>query len=300
MKQAIEGQPKMNFLKRLWENLRRHRTLSFLAVSALLVAAAMQVSASVMVAPTVVFLSERSRTGRIIVQNPADEPTEVTVRFSFGLPFSDSLGNVQVALQDSGVTDPRSALDWMKAFPRKVIIPARGSQVIRLIARPPSDLPDGEYWARIVVSSRENNVSIPTSDNPENISTHLNMVMQMAIMVKYRTGELVSNLELKNVQTAAADSTVSVMLDMSNRGNVSYMGVLHATLYDADGKKMNESASNVAVYRDLRRRVDLFVPDGEFRKPYNVSVMISSDGRTDVPPQDLIKGNKIEYSANIE
>ncbi len=297
---SIKERIGMKLLTRLLQSLTGTRGGILFVTAALVIAAAAQVGASVMVAPTVVFLSDRNRTGRVIVQNPADEPTEVTVRFSFGLPWSDSLGNVQVTLQDSGVTDPRSAMDWLKAFPRKVVVPAKGSQTIRLIARPPKDLPDGEYWARIVISSRENDVAVPTSDNPENISTKLNMVMQMAIMVKFRTGELVSNLELKDVKTIASDSNVSVLLDMSNRGNVSYMGVLHATLYDADGKQINEAGSNVAIYRDLRRRVDLPIPEGDFKRPYNVKVMISSDGRTDVPPDDLIKGNKIEYSVNIE
>ncbi|HSG99206.1 MAG TPA: hypothetical protein VLB27_04095, partial [candidate division Zixibacteria bacterium] len=54
--------------------------------------------AGVLVAPTVVFLSEKGRTGRMTVQNPSDKPKEVTIHFSFGLPESDSLGNVTVTL----------------------------------------------------------------------------------------------------------------------------------------------------------------------------------------------------------
>ncbi len=259
-----------------------------------------QLGASVMVAPTVVFLSENNPTGRIIVQNPSDNPVEVSIRFSFGLPYSDSLGNVQVTLQDSNVTDPRSAMDWLKAFPRKVIIPPRGSQTVRLIARPPQDLPDGEYWARIVVSSQESNPNIPVSGDEGAIQTQLNMIMQMAIMVKYRTGELVSDLELTGVESKTFENGVSVFLNMNSRGNVSYMGVVEAKLEDADGKLISENRFNLAVYRDLRRRIDLPFTEGEFRRPYNVDVLITPEGRTDVPPEDLIKGNEIEYSVDID
>lgn len=283
---------------------RKRKMLRFLGVftipALLLCLGALDLGASVMVAPTVVFMSDRNPTGRLIIQNPADEPTEVTVRFSWGLPSSDSLGNVQVILQDSAITDPRSAVDWLKAFPRKVIIPARGSQIVRLIARPPEDLPDGEYWARVVVTSREGQLDVPVANDDSRIATQLNMVMQMAIMVKYRTGELVSDLELKNVSTLPADSTISVLLDMSSRGNVSYMGIINARLADASGKTISEHKSNLAVYRELRRRVDLPIHAGEFRRPFNVEVHITPDGRTDVPPEDLIKGNKIEYSAVVE
>ena len=267
---------------------------------ALTLVGTIQLGASVMVAPTVVFLSDDNPTGRIIVQNPSDNPAEVSIRFSFGLPYSDSLGNVQVTLQDSNVTDPRSAMEWLKAFPRKVIIPPRGSQTVRLIARPPQNLPDGEYWARIVVSSQESNPSIPAPGEESAIQTQLNMIMQMAIMVKYRTGELVSDLELTGVDTKTYDNGVSVFLDMNSRGNVSYMGIVEAKLEDADGKLISENKFNLAVYRDLRRRIDLLFTEGDFRKPYNVDVLITPEGRTDVPPEDLIKGNEIEYSVNID
>jgi len=290
----------MSIFKKFLHRFRQFGTGFFLTAMVLLFAGAIKLTASVMVAPTVVFLSDRHRTGRIVVQNPSDFPTEVDIRFSFGLPYSDSLGNVRVTLQDSAVTDPRSAMDWLKAFPRKVVIPPHGSQTVRLTARPPKDLPDGEYWARIVVSSREGTATVPASDDEGRISTQLNMIMQMAIMVKYRTGELVSNLELKDVRTINNDKLVSVLLDMSNRGNVSYMGVLNASLTDADGNRLAEVRSNLAVYRDLLRRVDLVIPEGDFKRPFDVSVLVTPDGRTDVPPEDHIKGNKLEYSVHIE
>jgi len=195
----------------------------------------LKAGAGVMVAPTVVFLSDQKRTDRIIVQNPSDKPAEVTIRFSFGLPLTDSLGNVKVELQDSLITDPKSATDWIQAFPRKVIVPALGSQTIRLVARPPQDLPDGEYWTRIVVSSKEGEQATLANENPDGISTQLNLIMQMAIMIKYRTGELVSEIELVDAKASSNDDQIAVLLDLNNKGNVSYMGILEGRLVDADG-----------------------------------------------------------------
>ncbi len=259
-----------------------------------------EAGAAVMVAPTVVFLSAQKRTDRIIVQNPSDKPSEVTIRFSYGLPLTDSLGNIRVELQDSLITDPKSATDWIQAFPRKVIVPAMGSQIIRLVARPPQDLTDGEYWTRIVVSSKESNPPAPASDNPDGISTQLNLIMQMAIMVKYRTGELVSDLELIEAQAMTNDNMIKVLMDFNNKGNVSYMGILQGKLFDADGKKISENKVNLAVYKDMRRCLDFIKPDETFKPPYKVELFITPDGRTDVPPEDMIKGNKISYSVIVE
>jgi P pilus assembly chaperone PapD len=262
--------------------------------------AALDLSAGVLVAPTVVVLSDKKRTGRLNIENPTDKPTEITVSFSFGLPISDSLGNVHITLQDSNVTDPRSAMGWVKAFPRKVIIPPRGSQVVRVVARPPKGLADGEYWARIVVRSEEGETTLPPAGGDGQITTKLNMIMRTAVMLKYRTGDQVAQLELVRAETRQTDSLVEVMLDLANRGNASYLAVLRCRLLDADNRQISYRKIDIAVYRDLRRRVDLPIIEGDFKKPYEVELSINSRERKDIPREDMIYGNDINWSMVIE
>ncbi len=261
---------------------------------------ATELSANVLVAPTSVILSEKQRTGRLTVRNPTNKPVEIEIRFSYGLPVSDSLGNVKIKFQDSLVTDPHSALGWIKAFPRKMILDPSTSQIIRFLARPPKNLSDGEYWARIMVRSQEGKTSIPVPSDREGISTRLNMIMQTAIVLKYRTGSLLSKIELRNTEVWQTDSSVIALIDMKNRGNVSYVGILKCRLLDARNKEISQDKIDLAVYYDLMRRVELPVTEGNFTKPYKVEISISTDGRTDIPPQDMIIGNKIEYVATVE
>ncbi|UCD93718.1 MAG: hypothetical protein JSU69_08070 [Candidatus Zixiibacteriota bacterium] len=257
-------------------------------------------SAGVLVAPTSVILTETKRTGRLTVQNPTDKPKEVTIHFSFGVPLSDSLGDVKISLQDSAITDPRSAVDWIKAFPRKMVLAPNSSQVVRFVARPPRDLPDGEYWARVVIRSQEGETSIPAASDQEKITTRLNMIMQTAIALKYRTGNLISKLEVVSTETKLVDSAVSILIDMVNRGNVSYIGLLQCRLVDAKGKIISKGQVDLAVYRDLKRRIVLPVAGENLQKPYKVEVAIATEGRTDIAAEDLIAGNSIEYSALVE
>jgi hypothetical protein len=254
--------------------------------------------AGILVAPTIVFLSDKNRTGRMTLQNPTNSPKEVFVNFSFGLPSSDSLGNVSLTLQDSGVTDPRSALGWVKAFPRKVIIPANGSQVVRLAANPPANLPDGEYWAQIVVRSQEGELTVPSANEAEKITTKLNMVMQTAIRLKYRTGRLTSELNLTRAYAHMVNSKVQVTVDLANNGNVSYVGMLKCRLLDTEKNEISSSQIDLAVYRNLKRRIELPI-EGK-RIPYRVELTISNDGRNDIPPEEMIQGNKIEYTMKVE
>jgi P pilus assembly chaperone PapD len=284
--------------KKLVSRLRRSlsRTVVFWLVLLLPV---LPVSAGVLVSPTVVFVSDKNPTGRMTLHNPTDIAQEVNIKFSFGLPVSNSFGKLVVAFQDSAVTDPRSALEWVKAFPRKVIVAPNESQTVRIMVRPPANLPDGEYWARVMVRSKNANQDIPAAAQDQ-IATHLTMVTEMAIMLKYRTGELFSNLELSSANATVLDSAVEVWLDMANLGNVSYMGVLKLALKDSDGKLMNEFRTNLAVYRTQKRRLELAIPEGEFKPPYQVVVNISSEERNDIDDRDLIAGNKIELDLAAE
>jgi hypothetical protein len=227
------------------------------------------------------------------IQNPTDKPKEVSIFFSFGLPESDSLGNVQVRLQDSGITDTRSAIDWLKAFPRKMVLAPGATQVVRFVARPPKDLPDGEYWARIVVRSQESQTSLPFETGDDKITTKLNMIMQTAIILKYRTGNLVAKLDVVDTQVVSLDSAVDVFVNMESRGNVSYVGVLQGRLLDAKNREISAERINLAVYRSLLRKLHLPLTDGNFQKPFHVEIFITNEGRKDLDPQGMIVGNEI-------
>ncbi|MDH4155956.1 MAG: hypothetical protein OEW00_01590 [candidate division Zixibacteria bacterium] len=261
---------------------------------------AADITASVLVAPTAVYLTERDRTGRLTVQNPSDKPKEISIYLSFGIPESDSLGNVSVRLQDSTSIDPRSAAEWIRVFPRKFVLPAGGEQVVRFVANPPGDLADGEYWARIVIRSEAGQTSIPSATQVDGITTTLNMVMQTAIALKYRMGNLVSKVEVTDTQVRASDSAVSVLVDMENRGNVSYVGLLVSRLLDADRREISYKEIDLAVYRKLTRGFTLPVTAGEFRKPYKVEISISNEGRKDIRAEYMVPGNSIQYSVLVE
>jgi P pilus assembly chaperone PapD len=288
--------PNGNSTLRLMQRLR----MGVVLATGLILFLAVDLSAGVLVAPTVVILSDKDRTGRINVENPSNKSKEIEISLGFGLPVSDSLGKVSIALQDSNVTDPRSAMTWISAFPRKFRLEPNGSQVVRLVARPPKDLPDGEFWAQIVVKSQEGDITFPLDSTEGAITTKLNMIMKTVIALKYRTGDLTAQLELTSMNVQQNDSQVVVLCNLSNRGNVSYLGVLTCRLLDADNQEISLHKSNLAVYRELCRGITFPIKEGNFRKPYQVDLRITGKGRTDVPREDMIYGNEITYSAAVQ
>lgn len=272
----------------------------FLITAMLLFIPLQELIANVLVSPTIVFISDKNPTGRITLLNRGNSIQEVSVYFSFGLPISDSLGNISVTFQDSAVTDPRSCLEWVRAFPKRVIVGPDESQTVRIMMRAPDNLPDGEYWARIMVRSQKAAVEVPVAGEQEGIRTQVNMITEMAIMLKYRTGDLISDMELQNVSAVLKDSTVEVMIDLENRGNVSYMGMLETRLLDSDNKEISSNLRKIAVYRHLKRRIDLKFVGGEFKPPFRVEIKIESKGRNDVTPEDMIAGNKIARTVDVK
>lgn len=253
--------------------------------------------AGVLVAPTVVFVNDKNKTARLDINNTGTTPQEVTISFAYGLPVSDSVGNVSVILQDSNITDPRSAVEWVKAFPRQIVIPPNGTQVVRFVANPPKDLPAGEYWARIVVRSKDGETKIPTPTEADAITTKLNMIMQTAIMLKYRTGDVGTEVAVTNTQATQTDSSVYVMVDLSNKGNASYVGVLTARLLDANQKEVARTQTDIAVYRELKRKIEFPVASPG---KYKIELGITTEGRTDIAPEDMIPGNKVYSVVEVQ
>lgn len=277
------------------------RRLGFsVLVSLLIIVPAADLLAGVLTAPTVVIMSDRERTSRMIIRNPSSTPKEIEIRMGFGIPVSDSLGNVNVDLFDTTKVDPRSCADWIKVFPRKLVLAGNGSQTIRFIASPPRGLEDGEYWARVIVKSQESKVNIPTAEEGQ-ITTTLNMIMQTAISLKYRTGDLVSKLAMSDVEATIGDGAVDILMDLQNLGNISYVGRLICRLLDADGNEIGLKIVDLAVYRDLKRKVTIPINvEAAGRIPTSVEVFITDEGRTDIDPKYRIRGNKLEYSMALD
>jgi len=286
--------------KRSFRQIPRERLRAFVVLSSLLLFGATELSAGVLVAPTVVFMSNQNRTGRLTIQNPAATPQEVSIDFAFGVPETDTIGNVYVSLLDAASPDMRSALGWVKAFPRKLVLAPNSTQVIRFVANPPKDLPDGEYSARVVIESRDAQVEAPKALAEGEISTKLNMIMKTAMMLKYRNGDCTTELELTGAKAEMMEDSVLVTVDLKTLGNASYVGLLRSRLLDSRGRELDYHNMDVAVYDTMRRRFALHVDGEEAQRPYRVELSISNKGRRDVAHEDMIFGNDIFITQAVE
>src|SRR2546426_3513165 len=108
----------------------------------------------VLVAPHAIYIDHARRSGTVTLYNPNRDPAEVTISTAFGYPVTDSLGHFALRPVDQPDSTLPSAAAWVQAFPRRLTIAPLQRQTVRLLATPPTGLPDGEHWARLIISAR--------------------------------------------------------------------------------------------------------------------------------------------------
>jgi P pilus assembly chaperone PapD len=253
------------------------RTL--LAALALLAGVAAPAHA-VSVSPTALYIDSRTRTGVLTLYNPGTLPEEITIDFAYGYPQSDSAGNVTVATTLEPAAGEPSALAWMRAFPRRLVLQPGQRQVVRVMVEPPADLADGEYWARVLVSSRGGQP--PIEQTQGDVRLQLNVQTTLVMAANYRKGDLSTGVTVTSAAAARTADGVQLQVDLERTGNAAFLGRMRAELLDQGGSVVATLYDDVAVYRTMRRRLNFAVPAGAVG-PLTVRIHIDTE-REDLPP----------------
>jgi P pilus assembly chaperone PapD len=225
----------------------------------LLLAVVVDTAEAVSVSPTALYIDSRTRTGVMTLHNPGSLPEEITIGFAFGYPISDANGLVSVQLLNAAPAGEPSAAEWMRVFPRRLVLQPGQRQVIRVMVQPPADLPDGEYWARIIISSRGGQPPIEQTDG--NVSLQLNVETVLVMAANYRQGAVSAGVEITGASAEWGEDGVTLELDMNRTGNAAALGRVLVDLLDARGSVVASTYEDIAVYRTMRRRLSLPVPE---------------------------------------
>ncbi len=268
-----------------------------LAVAALLAPAALRAQ-GVLVAPTGVFMDHRTRGASIEVYNPGNEAVEVAVSMLFGYPVSDSLG--RVTLQTISEPDPSapSAAKWVEAFPRRLLLRPSERQTVRLLARPPAALPDGEYWTRVVIASKGTGAPRDAQSDSSGVRVGLMLEVRTIIALLYRKGTVKTGLEATNLRARVVGDSLQLCARFTRQGNAAFLGTVHGTLVDAAGRHVASLAAPLAVYHTMAPCYSTPVrdlPSGRY-----VARMVVDTDRDDVRRDALLPIAAVRDSAVVE
>ncbi len=253
------------------------------------------VTRAVLVAPHAVFIDHRQRTGQITVANPGDRSEEIEIDFVFGYPTTDSAGNPYVALIEQPGPDQPSAAGWMRAFPRRMRLEPGQRQVVRLLASPPEDLPDGEHWSRLIVTSRRDaRLAVADSGVKAGLTLELRTVMSLI----YRKGSPETGVTLTDLRGTVEGDSLVTWIGLEREGNAAYLGCVRFELLDGAENVVREWSLPVAVYYELHRRLALPI-EGISPGTYQVRFELST-ARDDIPQGSVLPAPAITRSFGIE
>ena len=232
-----------------------------------------------LVAPTRIILDGR-KGAEVVLNNIGDEPATYRVSVEFRRMTPD--GNLE------DVTDPtasdKAAADMIIYAPRRVTLAPHEPQAIRIAARPPEGLPDGEYRVhmlfRAIPPATPVVQSAAASTEQKGLRFQLTPIYGVTIPVIVRLGNLQATAGISNVHLEKAkDGGPEVALDLARSGARSTFGEIR--VLKAGVKDPIALQKAVAVYTEVNaRHVSVPVnPDfkGEIAGPVTVQYVETSD-----------------------
>jgi hypothetical protein len=270
------------------------------AARALLAAAALmaglaETAHAVTVSPTALYIDSRTRTATLTLYNPGSLPAEVSIDFAYGYPQSDAEGNVSVPLTLEPAAGEPSAMDWMRAFPRRLVLQPGQRQVVRVLVEPPPELPDGEYWARVLVSSRGGQPPIESTQG--DVQLQLNVQTTLVMAANFRKGAVGTGVEVARAAAVRDGTDVSLEVEMQRTGNAAFLGRLRADVLDERGTVVATAWDDIAVYRTMLRRLAIALPEGT-AGPLEVRLTIDTE-RQDLPPGGALPASTVTRSVAV-
>jgi hypothetical protein len=276
----------------------RHRFAPALRVAAATVLAVVCLPAiieAIFVSPTAVFIDDRTRATQVTIGNAGDSPEEATVELKFGFLDADSAGTPFVRfVEDPGPEFP-SAAEWIRAFPQRVRLAPKSQQVVRLMARPPENLPDGEYWTRMIITGRGATLRVTGADSA--VRAAVNLEIRLVTSVTYRKGRVSTGVVVRGINVEAEGDSLTVWARMAREGNAAYHGTADVEVVSASDSVVRHWSAAMSVFYPLIRRFS-FPMDSLEPGDYKVRFRVRAE-RPDLPADKVLPAPTVTDSAVV-
>ena len=222
-----------------------------------------------LVAPTRIVLDGRRGT-EIVLNNVGEEPAtyRISVEFRRMTPEGNLVEEAEPTAQE------KAAADMIVYAPRRVTLAPHEPQSIRIAARPPQGLPDGEYRVHLLFRAvpAPHPVTSAKGDNVKGLHLQLIPIYGVTIPVIVRLGNLEAKAEISNVELEKKDGKSEISLDLSRSGSRSTFG--EVLVLKPGVKNPIAIQKAVAVYTEVgTRKVTIPVDDsykGDLAGPVTV------------------------------
>lgn len=178
-----------------------------------------------------------------------------TYRIGLELRRMTASGDLEDIDAQTATPEQKALLDMFRYAPRRITLPPNQPQSVRISARPPAELPDGEYRVhmsfRAIPSTRavEASAEAPADGG---FSIQLTPIYGITIPLIVRKGQLTASATLSNPAVVRDAGHAYLKLDLARTGNRSLYGEIRVTTPGADAPAF--LARGVAIYPEVSRR----------------------------------------------
>src|SRR5918993_46047 len=222
-----------------------------------------------LVAPTRLVLDGR-KGAEVILNNIGDEPATYRISVEFRRMTPDG-GLVDV---EQPTAEDKLAEEMILYAPRRVTLAPHQPQSVRVSARAPQGLPDGEYRVHLLFRAipPAHPVTAPPAEPAKGVRFALTPVYGVTIPVIVRFGNLQAKAGIANVRVETREGKPAVALDLSRSGDRSTYGEVRVLKPGVKNPIAIQKA--VAVYKEVAtRKVSIPVDEafkGDVRGPVTV------------------------------
>lgn len=223
-----------------------------------------------------------------IINNSA---TPETYRLEW-LKYRMEDGKSALRLLEEGETadDVNWADDMIRFAPRRVTVPAGGSQQVRLLLRRPKDLQEGEYRSHLRILTEVPPKPFDKSKDPNLPNIQLRVQPGVSLPVFVRHGKLEAQAEITNAKLSKIETGLNASFRLSRTGNRSVYGDFDFVCNDGGEEKILRQLRGIAVYTETSYRdlsFDLELSDTTVANCNSVEIIYRAD------PDDTQYGGKV-------
>lgn len=207
-------------------------------------------------------------------------PKSQTYRLGWRKYRMDEDKSLQAIGEDESDEGILWADDMVRFAPRRVTIPAGGSQQVRLLFRRAADMKEAEYRSHLwIVSEVKPDQFVLKQDN-EKQAIRLSIQPALSLPVFVRNGNLTASAEISNAKLYNKDGTLHASFTLEREGTKSLYGDLELTCVDGGKEVVVRQIKGIAVYTEITKRnfdYDLSFDAVEINSCQNMKILFKAD-----------------------
>lgn len=232
----------------------------------------------------------------ITVRNLGDGEIEVSVRIVYSYITTNDTGKLDIFV-DSASAEATSAAQWIKPYPLRFVLGGQEIQTIRIVASPPPELKDGEYWARIIIKETPRR-QIQTAAQQNTFRGGMAIANEVGLPIYYRNGKVFTGLDARDFSISKNNDDVLYNVVLQRTGNAAFNGMQTIRIKDKDNKVVKSNSKNIVVFNTYVLRDKIKITDLLPGK-YSAEVEILTK-RRDVVAKNLIPATPVRFLSNFE